>query len=162
MNCRTAEKRSIAYLDGSIDPRDRREMETHLAECLACRQRAQQLHEVWGMLEEMPVVCPSAGFDAAVRARVAKDGGARHGLWGWLIVPAPRLAFGVTALLIFSVWLSSFRPASRPPTQTSAAGDTEFRMIANLPVLENYDVLADFEVLSELQVGHAAATQPGM
>ena len=113
MNCKMAEKHSIAYLDGSIDPRQRREMETHLAECGACRERDRQFREIWGILEEVPAVRPSAGFDAAVRARIAQEG-ARRGLWGWLIAPSPRLAVGVTALLIFSIWLSSLPPAIAP------------------------------------------------
>ena len=161
MNCKMAEKHSIAYLDGSIDPRQRREMETHLAECTPCRRRDRQFREIWGILEEVPAVRPSAGFDAAVRARIAQEG-ARRSVWGWLIAPSPRLALGVTALLIFSIWLSSLQPGSRPPVETSTAGNSEFRMIADLPVLEDYDVLSNFEALSELRVEQAATAQPGM
>ena len=161
MNCKKAAKHSIAYLDGSIEPRHRRALEAHLAACAPCRERAGQFGELWGILEDVPVIRPSAGFDAAVRARVAQEG-SRRGLWDWLIAPSPRLAVGVTALLIFSVWLSSLPRATRPPAQASAAGDTEFKMIANLPVLEDYDVLANFEVLSELPVPPAQTQRPGM
>jgi anti-sigma factor RsiW len=156
MNCKMAEKYSISYLDGSIEPRRRGEIEAHLAGCTSCRQRARQFREIWGILEEAPVMGPSAGFDAAVRARIAQEG-ARRGLWGWLIAPSPRLAVGVTALLIFSVWLSSLPPAERPPAHIATPGDSEFKMIADLPMLEDYDVLANFEALSELP-----APQPGM
>jgi anti-sigma factor RsiW len=161
MNCNAVEKHSIAYLDGSIDPRRRRETEAHLAECGTCRAREREFREIWGILEEAPVVRPSAGFDALVRARIAQEI-SRRSLWSWLVAPSPRLAVGVTALLICSVWLSSLPPASRAPVAVSSAGDTEFNMIAELPVLEDYDVLANFEALSELRVPPAPASQPGV
>jgi anti-sigma factor RsiW len=151
MNCKVVEKHSIAYLNGSIDPRSRREMEAHLAECAGCRQRASEFRQIWGILDEVPAIRPSAGFDAAVRTRIAQEG-SRQGLWGWLIAPSPRLAVAVTALLVCSVWLSSLPPAGRAPAPVVASADAEFRMIADLPVLEDYDVLAEFEALSELSV----------
>jgi anti-sigma factor RsiW len=161
MNCKAVKKNAIAYVDGSIEPPRRREVEAHLAECGTCRERAHQLRDVWGILEEAPVVRPSAAFDASVRARIAQEA-SRRGLWGWLLAPSPRLAVGVTALLVFSVWLSSLPPAGHPPVPVSSAGDAEFKMIADLPVLEDYDVLANFEALSELPLDPVPAPQPGM
>jgi anti-sigma factor RsiW len=160
MNCKAVEKNSIGYLDGSIDARRRREMEAHLAACGDCRERARQFREIWGILEDAPAIRPSAGFDAMVRVRIAQEG-SRRGLWGWL-VPSPRLAIGVTALLVFSVWLSSLPPAAQSPMPVITPGDTEFHMIADLPVLEDYDVLSSFDVLSELPVQPAVTPRPGM
>jgi anti-sigma factor RsiW len=160
MNCKAVEKASIAYLDGSIEPRQRREVEEHLTACGACREHSRQLRAIWGILDEAPAFGPSPSFDAAVRARISQEAH-RPGLWGWLI-PSPRLALGVTALLVFSLWLSSLPPAERPPVAVATQGDTEFRMIADLPVLEDYDVLSSFDALSELPMQPAAATRPGM
>jgi anti-sigma factor RsiW len=159
MNCNVAGKYLIAYMDDSIDRTHRREMEAHLSACNACRQRAAELRQLWQILDEVPAVPPSPGFDALVRVRVAREG-ARGGLWAWLVAPSPRLAVGVTALLFCSVWLSSFRPAARPPAPVVASSDAEFRMIADLPVLEDYDVLAEFEALSELPVQAQADIPP--
>jgi anti-sigma factor RsiW len=159
MNCNVAGKHLIAHMDGSIDGTRRREMEAHLSACNACRQRAAELRQLWQVLDEVPAVLPSPGFDALVRARIARDG-ARSGLWGWLVAPSPRLAVGVTALLFCSVWLSSLRPTARPPAPVVASSDAEFRMIADLPVLEDYDVLAEFEALSELPVQAEAEIPP--
>jgi anti-sigma factor RsiW len=151
MNCKAAEKILVAYLDGRTDPGRRREMEAHLAECQSCRGRARQFGELWGILDELPVLAPSLGFDAAVRARIAQEPH-RAGPWGWLVVPSPRLAIGVTALLVFSIWLSSLPRVQRPSPGAFTGIEAEFRMIEDLPMLEDYDVLLNFEALSELPV----------
>jgi anti-sigma factor RsiW len=157
MNCGSVEKNAIAYLDGSLPPHLRREVEGHLADCTACHERAQQFRQVWDILDREPVIRLSTGFEAAVHARIAREG-VRGSLWGWLVMPSPRLAVGVAALLVFSAWLSLMPPA--PQLQAVSSGETEFRMIVDLPVLEDYDVLANFEVLSELPMDPAAV--PGM
>jgi anti-sigma factor RsiW len=161
MNCKAVTSYSIAYLDGNIDPRRRREVEAHLAQCGGCRERAREFRQIWGTLEEAPTLRPSPGFDAAVHARIAQEG-SRRGLWGWFVVPAPGLAVGVMALLVCSVWLSSLPPAGHTPMPVSSTSDAEFRMIADLPVLEDYDVLAEFEALSEVPVQAVPAPEPVM
>lgn len=160
MHCQAVEKSSIAYLDGRISPGQRREIETHLNECPACREGVRQLRELWGILDELPVLHPSPGFDAAVRARIAQEPH-RWGAWGWLAAPSPLLAVGIAALLVFSIWLSSL-PRAAPPLPATGRVEAEFMMIADLPVLEDYDVLADFEALSELPVQPVATQPPGM
>jgi anti-sigma factor RsiW len=146
MDCERIETRLIAWLDGRASKAERHEVEEHLRACEACRLRAEEFRQLWGVLDEMPTVEASPAFDARLRARMAVEP-PRASLWSWLI-PSPRLAFAVTALLLLSVWISSLPPANLPPPPAST--DAEFKMINDLPVLENYDVLANFEVLSEL------------
>jgi anti-sigma factor RsiW len=164
MNCEKIESKWIAYLDGKASAAVRREVEAHLAACAACTERAGEYRALFGVLDEMPQIAPSDSFDAAVRARVAAAVPAR-GAWRW-IVPSPRLAFAASCLLVLSIWSAS-RPteiepltvastASTPVTQT--ASEAEFRMINDLPVLENYDVLSNFEALSDLPA--TPAVQP--
>jgi len=157
MNCQRIEGNLIAYLDTRAMPAERRQVEAHLAECAACNERVHEFRLLFGMLDELPAVAPSASFDAAVRGRVASDSRGA-GFWSALL-PSPRLAFALTALVAFSVWLASFSP-SRAPVRNGApqtiaqvgsrGSEAEFGMIKNLPVLEDYDVLANFDVLSEL------------
>lgn len=163
MNCRHTEKNLVACLDGKLTSAERRQFEAHLAICAACQERAAGFRSVWDVLDELPALAPSPAFDNRVRARVQREP-RRAGLWGWL-VPSPRMAFAATALLIASIWLSSFQPGRLPVTGPSAEAaiqntEAEFGMIKDLPVLEDYDVLTSFDALSELPVQPAAQPKP--
>lgn len=162
MNCRDTEKKLVAYLDGKLAGAERRQVETHLAACAVCQERAVGFQSVWGALDELPVVTPSPAFDVRVRGRVQQDSRAR-GFWNWL-VPSPRMTFAITALLVASIWLSSFQPGRIAVTRPAPTGiqnnEADFRMIEDLPVLENYDVLTSFDALSELPVQQTVQSQP--
>ena len=94
------------------------------------------------------MISPSPAFDASLRVRIAAEP-ARRGFWGWL--PSPRLAFAVTALVAMSVWMASMPGVTTDQTAMNlASAESEFGMIRDLPVLENYDVLSKFDALSEL------------
>ncbi len=150
MRCKKIETGLVAYLDGRATDRERREVEAHLPTCSECRKRAEEFRLLWGVLDRVPVQEPSPAFDARLRARVAREPAPR-GMFGWL-VPSPRLAVVVPLLLLLSVWISSLPPAHTPerPLAAGMNPEAEFRMIRDLPVLENYDVLANFEALSEI------------
>lgn len=148
MNCERMENRLIAYLDGRASPAERREVEAHLAACGACQTRAEEFRRLWTVLDEVPAEEASAAFDARLRARLAAEP-APSSVWSWL-VPSPRLAFAISLLLILSVLISLLPPAAPPAPPAPANSEAEFKMIKDLPVLEDYDVLANFEALSEL------------
>jgi anti-sigma factor RsiW len=152
----------VAYLDGKANAAARRRAEAHLASCAGCRERAEEFRALWSVLEEAPAPAPSASFDAAVRERIAREP-RRADLWTWLgtrLVPSPRMAVAMAAMLALSIWLSSIRPGSAPVVAPAPqAGEAEFSMIQDLPVLEDYDVLSGFDVLSELPVQQAATPQ---
>jgi anti-sigma factor RsiW len=141
--CEEVSKQLIAYLDRRANSADRHEVEEHLAACSACHQRAEDFRKLWGVLDEVPLVEPSLGFDAQIRARIAAE--PRRGWLGWL-VPQPRLAFAMTLLLALSVWMANL------PREVNVAGNEqqEFEAIKDLGVLENYDVLSKFDALSEV------------
>ncbi len=149
MSCERMEDQLIPYLEGRSTQAERRDVEAHLAVCGACRTRAEEFRLLWGMLDEMPMQEPSTAFDGRLRERIAAEP-RRPRIWAWL-APSPRFAFAISLLLILSVWVSSLPPAPPSPNPPAAiTSEAEFRMIKDLPVLENYDVLANFEVLSEL------------
>jgi hypothetical protein len=74
------------------------------------------------------------------------------------------MAMAVTALVVFSVWLSSMGPGGQRVieqagqlTQIGQPAEAEFSMIQDLPLLEDYDVLSNFDALSELPLQQASA-----
>jgi anti-sigma factor RsiW len=163
MNCGQTGKKLVAYLDGKLAIAERRQVEAHLAICTACQERAAGFRSIWDVLDELPALAPSPAFDNRVRARVRQEP-VRARLWSW-IVPSPRMAFAATALLIASIWLSSFQPGRLVVTHPSGGpavqnAEAEFGMIKDLPVLEDYDVVTSFDALSELPVQQTAQSQP--
>ncbi len=158
MKCEDVSKELIAYLDRRANSAERRGVEEHLGACAACRARAEDFRKLWGVLDEMPVIEPSVGFDARVRARAEAEPQPRW--FGWL-VPQPRLAFSMALLVALGVWMARL-PVNPAPQGTMAqaeqAEQEDFNAIKDLGVLENYDVLTKFDALSELPP--LAAPQP--
>jgi anti-sigma factor RsiW len=154
MKCEEVSKELIGYLDRRANSAERRQVEEHLAACAACRTRAGEFRELWSVLEEVPAIEPSFGFDARVRQRVAAEPRPR-----WFgFVPQPRLAFSMALLLALSVWMAKL-PQTNPAggSATSAATESEqFQAIKDLGVLDNYDVVTKFDALSELTSPPAA------
>jgi anti-sigma factor RsiW len=164
--CAALESKLIEYLDGRARPADRHAVEEHLSGCASCRLRADEFRALSIVLDDLPAISPSPAFDASLRARIAAEPAPR-GFWSWM--PSPRLAFAVTALVAMSVWLSSAPRVTTKPSLVSHAiqsieenkvtvtAESDFGMIRDLPVLENFDVVSKFDALSELPVSPAAA-----
>ena len=146
MNCEKMGIHLITYLDGNATAGERREVEAHLAECAACRTRADEYRRLWTVLEQVPDVEPSTTFDARVRQRIAAE--PKPKFWRWF-VPSPRLAVSLALLVALSCWLTVI-PTDQGPGMPAAQSDQDFKMIKDLRVLEDYDVLTKFDALSEL------------
>jgi anti-sigma factor RsiW len=151
MRCNELEGKLVEYLDGRARPAERRAAEAHLAGCDSCRVRAEEFRALWSTLDDLPAITPSPAFDASLRARIAAAP-AHRGFWAWL--PSPRLAFALVALIAVSAYISSIPQGSlkQPAPVASVVTESDFRMINDLPELENYDVLSKFDALSELPV----------
>jgi anti-sigma factor RsiW len=131
------EKKILGYVDGRLKESERLEMEKHLSACAACQLRVNEFRAVTGLLDELPVIEPSAAFDMRVRARVAAEP-AKQSWWAWF-TPAPRVAFAASMLLLATVWVGSYSGSNQSQIDQ-----------ADIPVLENYDVISSFEPLTEL------------
>jgi anti-sigma factor RsiW len=155
--CAALESKLIEYLDGRARPADRRLVEQHLAGCVDCRSRAEDFRALSSALDDLPEIAPSSAFDAALRARVSAEP-VRRRFWDWM--PTPRLAFAVSALVAMSVWLTSLpNNASNSPVASPVMAESDFGMIRDLPVLENYDVVSKFDALTELPSPAAASPE---
>jgi anti-sigma factor RsiW len=149
MSCKRIEGKLIAFMDGRASESDRHAVESHLAECAACKARVEGFSGVWSMLDEMPPTEPSPAFEARLRAAMATEP-RQPRFWEGIVamLPSPRLALAVALLGVFSLWQSS-SPVAVNETAAPASSDAEFRMIQDLPVLENYDVLTSLDALSQ-------------
>jgi hypothetical protein len=159
VRCTGMENKLVEYLDGRAKPAERHAVEEHLAACAVCRARAEGFRMLWDALDDLPVLSPSPSFDALLRARIAAEPACRR-FWDWL--PSPRLAFATTALIAMSVWMVSMPRVTPDRTieatmSSKVSEEADFRMIRDLPVLENYDVLSKFDALSELPASPVAA-----
>ena len=135
MSCSRMENKILGYVDGRLKESERLEVEKHLAVCAACRLRVNEFRAVSGLLDELPMIEPSAAFDLRVHARVVAEP-VKQGWWAWLM-PAPRVAVAAAMLVAAMVWVGTRH------NQPQIAQD-------DIPVLENYDVLSNFEPLTEL------------
>jgi anti-sigma factor RsiW len=142
MSCGRTEKKIMGYVDGRLKEGERLEMEKHLSTCAACRVRVNEFRAVNVLLDELPIIEPSAAFDVRMQARVAAEP-AKQSWWAWF-APSPRVAFAASLLLLATVWIGS-----RGPDSSLSAADVE-KINQNMQVLENYDVISDFAPLSDL------------
>jgi anti-sigma factor RsiW len=155
--CEDISKQLIAYLDRRANSADRNEVEAHLATCSGCHERAEEFRKMFGVLDALPTVEPSLGFDARLHARIAEEPRSRW--FGWML-PHPRLAFALALLLALSVWTGDLpRATSNGETATAATEQQDFEAIKDLGVLENYDVLSKFDALSEVPAEPSPADQ---
>jgi len=131
------ENKILGYLDGRLKESERLEMEKHLAACAACQLRVNEFRAVKVLLDELPMIEPSAAFDVRMQARVAAEP-VKQSWWAWF-APSPRVAFAASLLLLATVWIGTHSNSSQIPIAQE-----------DVPVLENYDVLSNFELLTEL------------
>jgi anti-sigma factor RsiW len=157
MKCEDVSKELIPYLDRRASSADRHEVEEHLAACVACRTRAEELRALWSVLDEVPIVEPSLGFDTRLRARIAEEPRPRWFRW---FVPQPRLALSMALLLAVSVWIARLPQDNSGLAGTAQGEHEQFQVIKNLDVLENYDVLSKFDALDEVPADELPAAQP--
>ncbi len=159
MSCERMESRILGYVDGRLKESERLELEKHLTECSPCALRVNEFTAVAGLLDELPLIEPSAEFDTRVHARVAAEPVRNAGWWAWMHF-SPRIAFAASMLLLMTLWLG-YRTGTSP---TPNIPNDDQAMMQDLPVLEDHDVLQNFEPLKDLPPGpeddDADAQQP--
>jgi anti-sigma factor RsiW len=137
MSCGRMENKILGYVDGRLKEGERLEMEKHLSTCGVCQLRVNEFRSVHALLDELPMIEPSAAFDLRVHARVAAEP-AKQSWWAWF-VPSPRVVFAASMLAMAMVWIGRYSVSDPPQIDQ-----------ADIPVLENYDVISSFEPLTEL------------
>ena len=140
------ENKILEYVDGRLKESERLEVEKHLAACPACRLRVNEFRAVSGLLDELPMIEPSAAFDLRVHARVAAEP-VKQSWWAWFR-PSPRITFAASALLLAMMWIG-YRSQPIAPLPINP-DDADASMMQDISVMEDHDTLANFEPLKEL------------
>ena len=99
----------IGYLEGTLTPEQRAELDQHASACAECRE----LLDAQQLLEEDDVPEVSANFDARLYARIQQD--ARQQSW-WRFLWRPAIPLAAAAVLAVTLWV-------RPPVADAPATD---------------------------------------
>jgi len=139
------ESKILGYVDGRLNESERLQMEKHLATCAPCQLRVNEFRAVTSLLDELPVIQPSAAFDSRVHARVAAEP-AKQSWWAWF-APSPRVAFAASMLLLATLWIGY---KTQPVLPWVDQKEADMQMLQDMPVLEDHDVISNFEPLKDL------------
>src|SRR3989441_13032921 len=112
MSCGRMEKKIMGYVDGRLKEGERLEMDEHLSTCAVCQLRVNEFRAVNVLLDELPMIEPSAAFDVRVNARVAAEP-AKQSWWGGF-GPSPRGAFAASMLVLAMAWIGSRSGSNLP------------------------------------------------
>ncbi len=112
MKCEEVSRELIEHLNHRADSAQRRDVEDIWRAARLAEKRAEEFHGIWNVMDELPAVEPSFGFDARVRQRVAAEPRRK---WFELFVPQPRLALAVGLLIALLVLVMKL-PLKNPGT----------------------------------------------
>jgi anti-sigma factor RsiW len=98
MLCRRIQKRLAAYQDGEVGGKEGERIAAHLEGCPACRRAYAELEQAWQLLEKIPEIQPSPGFEGRLFGRI--DAAPVPSAWwrfpwvDWVyrVCPAPAMA----------------------------------------------------------------------
>ncbi len=159
MNCQIISQKMHDYMDGLLQPIDRKQVESHLASCPSCQTQLNLIKKTWEMLRHYPAIEPSDAYVSNFYTRLTQQP-AKAKEWSleWLLPPQfskVALASAVGLCLIFVSYFSWVSINSKTWTlvQTMAAFDQdELDVIENFDLVENYDVLYDLDLLENLDM----------
>jgi anti-sigma factor RsiW len=135
MSCHRIQKRLSAYQDGEVGGKEKERIAAHLEVCPACRSAYAELGQAWQMLEKIPEIEASAGFERRLSARLNALPEPRSWWrfpwvdWIYRAYPAPAIAavlLVVGAVLggyLGNVLMSSFSSAPAQVQVSSASAD---------------------------------------
>ncbi|UCH34502.1 MAG: zf-HC2 domain-containing protein [Armatimonadota bacterium] len=135
MNCRTARRTLVDYVEGELGAAEQAEITAHLARCVACRAEAAALQQAENALRRLSVIEPAPAATATSRRHPAPRLGRRI-RWVWAGVGLATAA----VLLAVLVWPhAKTRPAS-PSANVAMKAEP-----AELPAPDEAEVVAPAE-----------------
>lgn len=114
MDCLKYHAQFTAYLDGDLQPEERKAMASHLKECLLCYRKYHSLQKMQAVLNRLPDLDPPEHLSGLVMARL-RERQFRQSFWPVAITPRwLPLGVGVAALLFVSLIIWQLMPSPLP------------------------------------------------
>ena len=130
----------LDYLDGTLDPGTRLEVDAHLEVCESCRVLLIEYRETWGLLSHYPGPEPSKGFVPSVLEVV------RHQNRATRIFRIRSAVIAAAAVILVAAWLV-FGPF--PFSGVSGVTEQDGSVAVEPELLENLDLIEDLDFLVE-------------
>lgn len=166
MTCEEIREELVAYQDGELEERDRKQVAAHLSTCSTCTQEATSLARMGVMFTHLERVMPSPTFAKNFWQRLAQEQQPhrenrfvqwwqelREVFTNWHLTPA---FVGVTSILIFFAALAQ-RPEPPVPTLTPKPPAMEREKTVPSPtasvpneVKEKNDLFVDYNIIVDL------------
>ncbi|HYB70935.1 MAG TPA: zf-HC2 domain-containing protein [Candidatus Bathyarchaeia archaeon] len=144
------------HVRGELTDAERTRVETHLAECAACRVSRERIaHLMAELARHAPVPPPIhwGAYRAELRERLERQSSRAGALWAWMVRPAPALvAAGLVAALVYAglPGVPPPTPGGPDPLADSTIMASRLDLLARLDVVQHLDMLEDFNVIGEL------------
>ncbi|NLI14717.1 MAG: hypothetical protein GX409_00365 [candidate division Zixibacteria bacterium] len=113
MNCRKVSRWLSAYIEGDLQPLQKRRMDEHLQNCAACREKLSDISMITQMSGELEKLEPGPFFANRVLCEVAAQKQKRWLLQGWRLKLALSAASFVVAAIVTFMNMS---PSLMSPT----------------------------------------------
>jgi anti-sigma factor RsiW len=170
MNCATVKTLLSEFVDERLDASTAWQVQTHLAECVACAQVSRDFEMIRGALQALPARQPSANFDTALAQRLALTRrSVQKPTWRdkvRLVFPRPSLflrpafALGIAASSIAAIVFLPIHLTPPVPAQTTPAADHAF--VADCVAQHRRDAAGEplADVAAQNLAGHFDNTAP--
>ena len=158
MDCQEIKKLIPVYLDDELEAAERQQVSDHLQVCADCRAEAQAMEKSWELLAEIEEIEPDPNYRArfwrAVDVRrpwYAKVGQYFQSVFlqrRWV----PALAGAAVVVMISVFTINQFLLKPSLPTVLTELKDTELEMIANIDLVEVYEIIQDMDFFTDFDV----------
>lgn len=139
----------IAYFEGTLDPREARELDRHFEECAECRG----FRDAWDALDEFAAPPVSASFDDRLYARIARE--SRKPAWmQWLSLEGfswkRALPIGAACAALAIALMIHAPESDEPPVKAKVETVNPVNIEQVEQALEDLDLLAPVNGAAQL------------
>jgi anti-sigma factor RsiW len=155
MNCKQTRRKLAFFLENTLSPKQRVEIENHLKHCPACFHLMEEFSELWRASKQPEKIRTNPLFWSKLRQRIGEyeTDIKPFGIWQEVIIPRIRPAVAVAAVLI-CIFLGYFL-GSIPP---AISGQATSRETVRATALQNFFENHYFNPLSPMPRGSMEAT----